>query len=285
MTLILDGGWGTELQRRGLNFGESADAWNLTRPDDVLAVARGYREAGAGAILTNTFQANAIALARFGLADRARRINDLAARLSRQAAGPGIPVFGSIGPTGLGSEIDSGDVGAARRASGAFADQMRGLIVGGIDRIVLETFGQVAEARLAVREGRRLGLFVVASFYFDVSSGEPRTADGSAPEIVARAMADEGADVLGANCGSGPAEFVEICRRLRAIDGRNVWIKPNAGLPRIEDGRAVYSMTPGEFAAILPALVKAGAGFVGGCCGTTPDFIRALKRVACEDHP
>lgn len=277
-TSILDGGWATELQRRGLAFGESADAWNLSRPDDVLAVARSYVEAGAEIILTNTFQANPIALARLGLADQSRRMNQEGAKLSREAAARRAKVFGSIGPAGLGRELDSGSPDAARRASDAYALQAEALADGGVEAIVLETCCHVGEARLAARAARAAGLPVVASFYFDTSKGEPRTPDGSSPEDVARAMAEEGVHALGANCGAGPAEFVAICRRLHAADGRGVWIKPNAGLPTIVDGRAVYSTTPDEFAAFLPALVEAGAAFVGGCCGTTPEFVRALRR-------
>ncbi len=276
--MILDGGWATELQRRGLAVGESADAWNLSRPDDVAAVARSYVEAGAEAILANTFQANPLSLARFGLADRARRINEEGAKLSRRAASRGTLVYGSIGPTGLGRALDAGTAEVARRVSDAFALQARALADGGVDGIVLETFGGVGEARLAVRAAIGTGLSVVASFYFDTSSGEPRTADGASPEDVARAMAEEGVATVGTNCGAGPAEFVAICRRLRAATGRGVWIKPNAGLPTFRAGRAVHPTAPEEFAAFLPALVEAGAAFVGGCCGATPEFVRALRR-------
>lgn len=269
--LILDGGWATELQRLGLALGESADAWNLSRPDDVLDVARSYVKAGADAILTNTFQANAVSLARFGLADQARRINVEGARLSRRAAAPNVLVFGSIGPIGPGGGTDG------------YALQARALADGGVDGIALETFVHVEDARLAVREARKVDLPVVASFYFDTSSGDPLTPGGSSPEDVARAMADEGVDAVGANCGAGPAEFVAICRRLSAVVGRGVWIKPNAGLPTIRGGRAVYPTSPEDLAAFLPEYVEAGAGYVGGCCGATPDFIRALRRASQED--
>lgn len=263
---ILDGGWATELQRRGLAFGESADAWNLTRPGDVLAVARSYVEAGAEIILTNTFQATPASLARFGMAGEARRISREGARLSREAATGGVKVFGSIGPAGVGRERDD------------YVLQAQALADGGVDGIVLETFCHLGEARLAARAARDAGLPVIASFYFDTSKGEPTAPDGSSPEDVARAMAEVGVDAIGANCGAGPSEFVAICRRLHAVDGRGVWIKPNAGLPTIVDGRAAYAATPSDFAAHLPALVEAGAAFVGGCCGTTPEFIRALRR-------
>ncbi|WP_337173848.1 homocysteine S-methyltransferase family protein [Paludisphaera sp.] len=285
-TTILDGGWATELQRRGLALGEPADAWNLSRPDDVLAVARSYVEAGAGIILTNTFQASPIALARFGLADRAQGINQEGARLSRLAVSSrGVRVFGSVGPTGLGRELAAGSTEAASRASEAFSTQARALAEGGVDAIALETFCHVGEARLAARAALAAGLPVVASFYFDTATGRPLTPDGSTPEDVARAMAEEGVDAVGANCGAGPAEFVEICRRLRAADGRGVWIKPNAGLPTIAGGRAVYPTTPAGFAAFLPAFIEAGAAFVGGCCGASPEFVRALKRAADQEVP
>ncbi|WP_165249995.1 homocysteine S-methyltransferase family protein [Paludisphaera soli] len=274
--IILDGGWATELQKRGLALGESPDAWNLSRPDDVLAVARSYIEAGARAILTNTFQASPTALARLGLSAEARRINREGARLSRLAAeGTSVRVLGSIGPSGA-----RGDGAAA-----AFALQSEALAEGGADALVLETFLGIEEARLAVNTARTVGLPVVASFFFNTSTGDPTTPDGSRPEEVARAMADAGADAVGANCGAGIAEFIALARRLHAACDLPVWIKPNAGHPAVEDGRAVYAMSPEAFAAHLGPLVEAGATFVGGCCGTTPEFIKALRDEASGlDH-
>jgi len=264
--VILDGAWGTELQKRGLALGESADLWNLTRPGDVEAVARSYVEAGSRIILTNTFQANPAALERWGRTDDAAAINREGARISRRAVGSAdVRVFGSIGPTF-----------APRRAGAAFAIQARALAEGGVDALVLETFTVLDEARLALREASKTGLPVVVSFHFDADSGAPLLFSGEPPEEAARAMANEGAAAVGANCGSTLDEFDALCRRLKSATNLPVWLKPNAGIPTIQDGRLVYPASPEAFATRLADWVEAGASFIGGCCGTTPEFIRAL---------
>ena len=271
--LILDGGWATELQARGLALGEPSDAWNLSHAADVLAVARSYVEAGARAILTNTFQANPISLARTGREGDSRRINLEGARISREASGRGL-VFGSIGPAGW----VAGPV--VSRTADAYALQADALAEGGVDALVLETFGDLADARSAARAALATGLPLVASFYFDTAGDGPRTFDGSTPEEVARAMEAEGVDGVGANCGAGIDEFPAIARRLASACNLPVWIKPNAGLPTIEDVKAIYATSAADFAAFLPKLVQAGADCIGGCCGTTPEFIAALRRAA-----
>ena len=125
---------------------------------------------------------------------------------------------------------------------------------------------------------RPLGLPMVVSFAFDSGKNRDRTMTGASPEDVGRAMADAGADAVGANCGVGPESFRSICRRLKEASGLPVWIKPNAGLPTLEEGRAVYPMSPESFARWLPDLVESGTSFIGGCCGTNPEFVRALVR-------
>ena len=271
--VLTDGAWGTELQARGLAPGEFPDAWNLTRPDAVGEVARAYVDAGSRIILTNTFGGNRFRLADAGLDGRVEEINRRGAEISRDAARARARVFASMGPTGkvLGAgEVDSGEVRAA------FAEQAEALAQGGADAIVIETMSDLQEAGLAVAAALATGLPVVACMVFDSGRDKDRTMSGVRPEEAARALTEAGADVIGANCGHGIEGFVAICRRLRAATDRPLWIKPNAGLPELADGRAVYRTTPGEFAGFVPALVEAGAGFVGGCCGTGPEFIRAL---------
>jgi methionine synthase I (cobalamin-dependent) len=182
-----------------------------------------------------------------------------------------------MGPTG--KMIAAGEVSEAD-VSDAFRIQAEALATGGADALLFETFSDVEEARLAVRAAKATGLPIVVSFAFDSGKKKDRTMMGSTPEVVGHAVAEEGADAVGANCGAGPEVFAEVCRRLKAASGLPVWIKPNAGLPEMEGGRAVYRMTPEAFASFLPGLVEAGAAFVGGCCGTGPDFIRALAGVA-----
>jgi methionine synthase I (cobalamin-dependent) len=161
----------------------------------------------------------------------------------------------------------------------AFAEQARAAVAAGADGIAVETMADLAEARLAVAAACAVGLPVVASMVFDSGRDKDRTMMGTTPEQAAKELTAAGADVIGANCGLGIAGYVPICRRLRAATDRPIWIKPNAGLPEMVEGRAVYRTTPEEFASFVPALLEAGASFLGGCCGTGPEFVRAIKEV------
>jgi 5-methyltetrahydrofolate--homocysteine methyltransferase len=273
--VVTDGAWGTQLQERGLPVGACPDGWNLEQPERVEVVARAYVEAGSQIILTNTFGANRFILARHGLAERAAEINRAGVEISRRAAAGRAKVFASMGPTGvmlLMGDVSPDDVQAA------FAEQAQAMAEGGADGIVVETMSDPAEARLAVAAAHETGLPVVACMTFDSGAKKDRTMMGTTPEQAAEQLRFAGADCLGANCGQGIAGYVEICRRLKAAGDGPVWIKANAGLPQVRDGQTVYAQTPEEFAQFVPQLVEAGAGFVGGCCGTTPDFIRAVRK-------
>ncbi len=271
--MLTDGAWGTQLQERGLQAGECPDAWNLLYPERVEQVARAYVEAGSQVILTNTFRANRLALERYGLAERTADINRAGVEISRRAAAGKALVFASIGPSGrmlVAGETTEDELMAT------FREQARALAEAGADAIVVETMADLTEARLAVTAALETGLPVVASMVFDSGRNKDRTMMGVTPEQAARELSAVGAHVIGANCGQGIAGYVEICRRLHAATDRPIWIKPNAGLPEMVEGKAVYRVTPAEFASYVPALLEAGASFVGGCCGTTPDFIRAI---------
>ena len=274
--VVTDGAWGTELQTRGLPVGEFPDAWNLTQPERVAEVAQAYVAAGSQVILTNTFGANRIRLAENGLADRVAEINRRGVEISREAAGGKAAVFASMGPSG--KLLLSGEV-TAEELSAAFAEQARALAQAGADALVVETISDLEEGRLAVAAACQTGLPVVASAVFDSGKDKDRTMMGSTPEQAANALAAAGAEVIGANCGQGIAGFHAICKRLRATTDRPIWIKANAGLPKLVDGRAVYETAPEEFASHVPKLLELGANFIGGCCGTNPEFIRAVVRV------
>jgi methionine synthase I (cobalamin-dependent) len=273
--VITDGAWGTELQARGLGLGDFPDAWNLTHPDRVGEVARAYVEAGSQVILTNTFGANRIRLGEQPSAGSVAEINLRGVEISLEAANGRARVFASIGPTG--KLLMSGEV-TAEELRAAFAEQARALAQARPDGLVVETMSDLEEAKLAVSAARETGLPVVACMVYDSGKDKDRTMMGTTPEQAAQALAEAGADVIGANCGQGIAGFLAICRRLHAATDRPVWIKANAGLPTMVDGRAKYSATPDEFAGYIPELIKAGASFVGGCCGTRPDFIAAISR-------
>ena len=257
----------------GLDPGDLGDAWNLSHPDRVEAVPRAYVEAGSRVILTNTFRSNRITLARYGLAEKLEEINRTGVEISRRAAAGRARVFASLGSTG--KLLLTGET-TPEELSAVFSEQVRILASAGADAIVIETMGDLAETVLALQAARATGLPVVACMVFDTGKNKDRTLMGVTPEQVAAELTAAGADVIGANCGQGIAGYIPICRRLRAATDRPLWIKPNAGLPEVVDGRTMYRTTPEEFAAHIPALLDAGANFIGGCCGTTPDFIRAI---------
>jgi len=271
--VITDGALGTQLQARGLPAGECPDAWNLTHPQYVEEVGRAYVEAGSGIILTNSFRANRIALSQYALADKLGEINRAAVAIARRAAHPRALVFGSIGPSGR--LLMTGEVTAAELEA-AFAEQAATLAAAGADGIVVETMSDLAEAHLAVAAAQPTGLPVVACMTFDSGKDKDRTAMGVTPEQAAAELAVAGADVIGANCGQGIEGYLLLAKRLRAVTDRPLWLKPNAGLPELNEGRTVYRATPAQFAQHARALVEAGASFLGGCCGTGPEFIKAL---------
>jgi 5-methyltetrahydrofolate--homocysteine methyltransferase len=271
--VVTDGALGTELQARGLTAGELPDSWNFSHPDLVEQVIRAYVEAGSQVVLTVTFRSNRITLAEHGLAGRVADLNRAGVEIARRAAAGRARVFGSIGPCG--KLLVSGEV-SPEDVSAAFFEQALAMAEAGADAIVVETMSDLEEAKLATGAAARTGLPVVACMVFDSGRNKDRTMMGNTPEQAARELATAGADVVGANCGQGIAGYVPICRRLREATDRPLWIKANAGLPELSGGRTVYPTNPAEFASHVPALVQAGAGFIGGCCGTNPDFIRAI---------
>lgn len=279
--LITDGAWGTQLQARGLALGVMPDTWNLDQPQHVESVARAYVEAGSQVILTNTFRSNRITLADSGLADKVEPLNRAGVALSRRVAAGKALVFASMGPTG--KMLMTGEV-QPEAVVEAFAEQGRILAANGADALLLETFSDLEEAKLALEGVKHSGLPVIVSFAFDTGKNLDRTMMGATPEAVAQEMEAAGADAVGANCGAGVERFVPICRRLKVACALPVWIKANAGLPEVKDGAVVYNASAQFFASHYAALAEAGASFLGGCCGTNPDFIRALvaaRSAAC----
>ena len=272
--VIADGATGTQLQARGLAPGECPDSWNLSHATAVEEVARAHVEAGSEIILTNTFRANRQALAGHGLAEKTEEINRRGVEIARRVAAGQAAVFGSMGPSG--KMLMTGEVGEEELSS-AFEEQAHLLADAGVEGFALETLSDLVEAKLALAAARRTGLPVVVSMVFDSGKEKDRTMMGVTPEKAAEELTAAGADVIGSNCGRTIQNFIPLCRRLHSATDRPIWIKPNAGLPGWVEGRLVYPTTPEQFAGAIPALVEAGASFVGGCCGTTPEFIRAIK--------
>lgn len=273
--LLTDGAWGTELQARGLGLGECADAWNLSHPEQVRAVGKSYVDAGSRVILTNTFRANSIALAEQGLGAQMAEINAAGVQLSRESCeGRDVHVIASIGPSGTMCAPGAAVSDKLRRC---FAEQCEALAEARPDALLLETMVDLTEAQIALRAARETGLPVIVSFAFFAGENRDQAMTGATPEQVVAAMEAGGADGVGANCVNGMELLAEICARMRAATKLPLWMKANAGIPEIVAGKTVYQMQPDEFASHLPALVEAGADFVGGCCGSTPAYIRALR--------
>ena len=272
--LIADGATGTMLQKAGLAPGAAPERWNLERPDAIRALHRGYIEAGGDLILTNTFGGSAIRLRRDGLEDRAAEVNRMAARIAREMAGETVGVLGDIGPTGEMMQ----PLGALsfEEAVAAFAEQASALAEGGVDAILIETMSDLEEVRAAVegvRKATDLPLLVTLSF-----DTRGRTMMGVKPERAAKALLSLGVDVMGANCGRTLSETLEAVLKMRAVaPDATLMAKPNAGLPHAEGGDLVYDVTPEIMAEYARRFVEeAGVRIFGGCCGSTPDHIRAV---------
>jgi 5-methyltetrahydrofolate--homocysteine methyltransferase len=275
--LVSDGAWGTFLYQKGLRPGECPDEWSLSHPVEVEAIARSYINAGADMVETNSFGANRFKLEHFGLQDKAADINEAAARISRRAAGDDHFVIASVGPTG--KLLLVGDV-SEDELYDAFRTQITALERGGADAVCIETMSDADEARIAIRAAREnTALEVICTFTFEKTAvGEYRTMMGLTPAEAAEAALAAGADIIGANCGNGVERMVEIVTEIRrAFPFALILVHANAGLPTQIDGRDVFPDTPQVMAAHVPALVAAGANIIGGCCGTTPEHIAAVK--------
>ncbi len=273
--IVTDGSWGTQLQRRNLGRGENPDSWNLSHPDVVQEIAQLYVDAGSKIILTNTFGANRFVLGKFGLAEKTKEINAAGVEISKAAAQDKAYVFASIGPSGkmlLRKDVTQEELYAA------FEEQANTQAKAGADGIVVETMMDLEEAVVAVKAAKTTGLPVVACMVFDAGKNKDRTMMGNTPEQVVQGLVSAGADVVGANCGQGIEGFIPICKRLKAATDLPIWIKANAGIPEVVGAEVVYKTTAAEFAGFVPELIKSGASFIGGCCGTDETFIREIKK-------
>jgi homocysteine S-methyltransferase len=269
---VFDGAMGTMLYGRGVFLNACFDDLAVRQPDLVREIHRDYVRAGAELLETNTFGANPRKLAQYGLADDTERLNAAAAGVAREAAAGRAAVVGAMGPLGVRLE-PFGETGVDE-AVAAFARQARGLVEGGVDGFVLETFSDLDEIRAAIRAVRAVSDLPVIAQMTVATDG--RTTYGTAPEVFGPALEAAGADVIGVNCSVGPQAMLEVVERLRAVVSRPLSAQPNAGLPRDVGDRKIYMASPEYMASYSRRLVEAGARFVGGCCGTTPEHVKAI---------
>jgi 5-methyltetrahydrofolate--homocysteine methyltransferase len=277
--LLSDGAWGTFLQAKGMEPGECPELWNITHRSEVLNIAESYVLAGSDIIETNSFGGSRIKLSQYGYGDRVSEINEAASSISREAAGKNKHVAGSIGPTG--KMLLMGDVIEDELYNG-FREQAVALEKGGADIIIIETMTDLDEARLAVKAARgNTGCTVIVTMTFSKDmNGKFFTMMGVSPAEMTVSMKNAGAHIIGSNCGNGTEDMIGVVKEIRNTDKDiPVMIQANAGTPEFIDGLTVYRESPEIMASFVPHLLQAGANIIGGCCGTTPEHIKAIAKV------
>jgi methionine synthase I (cobalamin-dependent)/5,10-methylenetetrahydrofolate reductase len=270
---VFDGAMGTMLYAKGVYINRCYDELNISNPDLVREIHAEYVRAGADVIETNTFGASAPKLVQYGLEGSVRAINVAAARIAREAAGDQAYVAGAIGPLGL--RIEPLGPTSFDEARDLFKDQATALLEGGVDLFVLETFSDISEVQqaiLAVRELCDLPIFAQIALYTDGN-----TTYGTTPEVFTEQLDQSGADVIGLNCGVGPAIILNALEKMRTGTAKKLSAQPNAGLPRDVQGRQFYMCSPEYMSKFAKRFIQAGAKFIGGCCGTTPSHIKFIS--------
>ena len=274
--LVSDGAWGTMLQAKGLGAGDIPEEWNASHPQEVRAVAAAYEKAGADIVLTNTFGGSRAKLQKCGLDRRVAELNEKGARLSLEGA-PHAIVAASIGPTGEFLE-PVGDLSEAQMEA-IYSEQIAAIFKAGVRALCIETMSSLQEVLCAIRAARKLNkdAEVICTMTFQAGAAGYMTMMGVSCEQAAKGLSEAGADIVGANCGNGPEQMVDIAREMRKHTNRPILIHANAGLPQLVDGKTVFKQSPADMAAKVKDLVAAGASIIGGCCGTTPAHIAAIK--------
>jgi homocysteine S-methyltransferase len=271
--VLFDGAMGTMLYSKGIFINQCYDELNARSPDLVRAVHQAYVKAGAEAIETNSFGANRVKLAQYGLESQVHDLNRRAAELAREAANGTALVAGAVGP--LGVRLEPYGPTSADEARATFAEQMGGLRAGGVDAFILETFADLHEIQQAIAAARQVDPSIPVIAQVTVGT-DLLTPFGATPEDIARALDGWGADVVGLNCSVGPQTILEAIERMAAVTRRKLSAMPNAGMPREVGGRHMYMASPEYMASYARHLIHAGAKVVGGCCGTTPEHIKAM---------
>ncbi len=279
--LLSDGATGTMLMTMGLKGGSCLEQLNLTNAEKVQELHAAYVQAGAQIILANSFGGNRFKLIKYNLHDQLYQLNYQAAKNAKEAAGERAFVAASVGPTG---ELLSplGPVEEAEMTD-AFREQSIALADGGADLILVETMSDLREATLAIRAAKEnTDLPVFCTFTYNRTKVGFRTIMGVDPDKAVKASLEAGADVIGANCGEGMEQMIDLVRAIRRSFDNYILIHANAGMPQLIEGKTVYDETPERMAELLPEILDAGVNIIGGCCGTTPEHIAAMARVIGE---
>jgi 5-methyltetrahydrofolate--homocysteine methyltransferase len=284
--LVCDGAMGTQLMLAGLANGDCGEAWNLTHPDRVLKIQRNYAEAGADCLITNTFGGSRLMLKRHGHVDDLRAINQAGARIAREAFGgrEGF-VLGDLGP--LGAILEPYGELPHADAQAAYEEQARALMEGGVDAIIIETQTSLEEIGVAIDAAKAAGApCIIASLAYDLSQDKSFyvTMMGVTPERAAEFVEERGANIVALNCGTGMDMngAAMVAKQYRASCNLPVMVQPNAGLPVLENMKAVYKQLPTDMAVNVPDVIAAGANIIGSCCGSTPEHTRAIRKAVEE---
>ena len=280
--VVFDGGVGTYLYEKGIFINTCFDELNLTNPDIVSQVHRDYVAAGADVIETNTFGANRFKLSGHGLEKKVHEINLKGAQLAKGAAGAEVLVAGSVGP--LGVQIEPLGKLSYDEACEAFKEQIRGLLEGGVDLIVLETFLLVAELTQAIRAVRELNAEIPVMAQVTIND-DGNLLSGATLESFVKGVENKGVDTLGLNCSVGPRAMLDALETLKTLTAMPISVQPNAGLPQNIGGRNIYMTSPEYMAEYAKRFIQTGATIVGGCCGTNPEHIRAIRRAVRALQP
>ena len=280
--IVFDGGVGTYLYEKGIYINTCFDELNSTNPDIVSEVHRDYVAAGADVIETNTFGANRFKLAPHGLEPKVFEINLKGAQLAKAAAGGEVLVAGSVGP--LGVQIEPLGKLSYDEARDAFKEQVRGLLEGGVDLIVLETFALIAELDQAVRAVKELNGEIPVMAQVTIND-DGNLLSGATLESFVKGMENTGVDTLGLNCSVGPRAMLDALETLKTLTAMPISVQPNAGLPQSIGGRNIYMTSPEYMAEYAKRFIQTGATIVGGCCGTNPEHIRAIRRAVRALQP
>jgi methionine synthase I (cobalamin-dependent)/5,10-methylenetetrahydrofolate reductase len=271
--VVFDGAMGTMLYAKGVFINQCYDELNIKAPDLVRDVHAAYAKAGAEVLETNTFGASRLKLSQYGLESQVREINRAAAQLAREVAGDDHLVAGAVGP--LGVRLEPYGPTSVEEAYLTFHEQMQALKDGGVDLFLLETFGDLAEISQGIRAARAVDptMPLIAQMTVGVDG---RTAYGASPDDLARTLEQLDVDVIGLNCSVGPQAILEAIEKMAAVTRKKLSAQPNAGMPRDVGGRSMYMASPEYMASYARHLIQAGAKIIGGCCGTTPDHVRAI---------